>query len=116
MQSCVDAVLHQPQVAEQCLIKAKDLSGMLLLYSSRGSVAGIASLAEQAKALGKHNVTFVCLFLLGQLDECIDLLIECGRVPEATFFARTYLPSRLVECVHGQLVVMCVVSHAVTLM
>lgn len=69
---------------------------MLLLYSSRGSVAGITSLAEQGKAQGKHNVTFVCLFLLGQLDECVDLLIECGRLPEATFFARTYLPSRCV--------------------
>lgn len=87
------------QVAEQCLVRAKDLSGMLLLYSSRGSIPGMTSLADLAKAQGKHNVTFLCYFLLNQLDACIDLLIECGRVPEAAFFARTYVPSRMSECV-----------------
>ena len=32
-------------------------------------------------------------------DACIDLLIGCGRLPEAAFFARTYAPSRMTEVV-----------------
>lgn len=32
-------------------------------------------------------------------DACIDLLIACGRLPEAAFFARTYAPSRMTEVV-----------------
>jgi len=72
--------------------RANDLSALLLLYSSLGNVAGIETLAKQATATGKHNVSFVCLFLLGQLDECINLLVSTKRLPEAAFFARTYAP------------------------
>lgn len=50
-----------------------------------------------AEASGKQNIAFVCQFLLGRLDECIDLLVGCGRLPEAAFFARTYAPSRMTE-------------------
>jgi coatomer subunit beta' len=32
---------------------------------------------------------------LGKLDECLDILIENQRLPEAAFFARTYLPSQI---------------------
>ncbi len=39
----------------------------------------------------------VARFLLGDLDGCVDLLVESGRIPEAAFFARTYLPSRISE-------------------
>jgi hypothetical protein len=28
---------------------------------------------------------------------CVDLLVSAGRVPEAAFFTRTYLPSRITE-------------------
>lgn len=31
------------------------------------------------------------------LCRCVDLLIAAGRVPEAAFFTRTYLPSRITE-------------------
>lgn len=86
-------------VAERCLTKANDFSGMLLLYSARGSAAGMAALAEAAEARGKHNVTFLCHYLQGKTDACIDLLLSCGRVPEAALFARTYRPSRVSECV-----------------
>jgi hypothetical protein len=41
----------------------------------------------------------VCHFLLGRLDACVDLLVGCGRLPEAAFFARTYAPSRVAEVV-----------------
>ena len=46
---------------------------------------------------GRQNIAFVAHFLLGHLDRCIDLLLSCGRLPEAAFFARTYAPSRMTE-------------------
>jgi hypothetical protein len=50
-----------------------------------------------AEAAGKQNIAFICHFLLGRLDECVDLLVSCGRLPEAAFFARTYAPSRMTD-------------------
>lgn len=86
-------------VAQQCLVHAKDLAGLLLLYSSRGDAAGMEALSNLALAEGKHNVAFTCLLMLGKLDECLDMLIESGRIPEAAFMARTYLPSRVPDIV-----------------
>lgn len=63
-------------MAEQCLKHANDLSGLLLLYSSLGDADGITGLASLAKEHGKNNVSFLCLFLLGKVDECIQLLID----------------------------------------
>ena len=48
-----------------------------------------------AEEQGKQNIAFICHLMLGDLQKCIDLLVACGRVPEAAFFARTYCPSRL---------------------
>lgn len=53
----------------------------------------------RTEAAGKQNIAFVCHFLLGRLDACVDLLVGCGRLPEAAFFARTYAPSRVAEVV-----------------
>ena len=91
--------LHQ--VAEECLKKAGDLSGLLLLYSARGSEAGLEQVASAAQEAGKHNVAFLARLLLGRLPECVDQLIAAGRIPEAAFFARTYLPSRVSEVGSG---------------
>ena len=77
--------------------RAKDLSGLLLLYSAKGSAEGMQKLVDLSKEQGKQNVAFLGLFLLGQLDECVDLLVSTGRTPEAAFFARTYVPSRVSE-------------------
>jgi hypothetical protein len=52
-------------------------------------------LCTAAKEAGKTNVAFLANFLLHNLDACIDLLVASGRVPEATFFARAYRPSRV---------------------
>ena len=35
--------------------------------------------------------------MLQDADTCLDLLVACNRLPEATFFARTYRPSRCSE-------------------
>eukprot|EP00884_Botryococcus_braunii_P001163 jgi/Botrbrau1/11047/Bobra.92_2s0018.1 len=86
-------------VAETCLNKAKDLSGLLLLYTARGSAKGLESLAPESEEAGRANIAFLSLFLLGRISECVDLLLASNRVSEAAFFARTYMPSRVSEVV-----------------
>lgn len=66
----------QLEMAEECLLHAMDLSGLLLLYSSLGDADGIKKLASVAKEQGKNNVSFLCFFMLGKLEECLQLLIE----------------------------------------
>eukprot|EP00879_Flechtneria_rotunda_P019952 GHRR01020972.1.p1 GENE.GHRR01020972.1~~GHRR01020972.1.p1 ORF type:complete len:816 (+),score=351.64 GHRR01020972.1:464-2911(+) len=85
----------QLDLAADCLDKAKDMSGLLLLAAAKGDRAGLSQLAESSLAAGKQNVAFLCLFLLGQVDRCVSLLIEAGRLPEAALMARTYTPSRM---------------------
>lgn len=70
------------QIAETCLNKAKDLSGLLLLYTARGSAKGLESLAPDAEEAGRANIAFLSLFLLGRISECVDLLLASNRVPE----------------------------------
>jgi coatomer subunit beta' len=53
------------------------------------------SLAKDASEAGRTNVAFVCNYLLGHTSECLNLLVETGRTPEAAFFARTYAPSQV---------------------
>ena len=84
-------------LASACLAKSGDLSGQLLLCSAVSSPAALAALASSATEKGKNNVAFAALFLLGDVDACIDLLCTTNRVPEAAFMARTYAPSRVSE-------------------
>ena len=85
------------QVAEECLQKAGDLSGLLLLYTAKGSGGGLGELIQSAGAQNRQNIVFLCHLLLGNLNACVDLLIASSRIPEAAFFARTYVPSRMTE-------------------
>ena len=55
----------------------------------------VSTLADAASNAGKNNVAFLSHFILGDLEKCLDVLIESGRLPEAAFFARTYLPSQI---------------------
>nr|KAF6473743.1 COPI coat complex subunit beta 2 [Rousettus aegyptiacus] len=50
---------------------------------------------QKWKQLAKNNVAFMSYFLQGKLDACLELLIRTGRLPEAAFLARTYLPSQV---------------------
>ena len=84
-------------MAERCLTKASDLSGLLLLYSATANRAGMRRLAGLAAAGEKFNIQFTALFLLQDVDACLDLLVAAGRAPEAAFFARSYVPSRMEE-------------------
>ncbi|CAD5317703.1 unnamed protein product [Arabidopsis thaliana] len=86
-------------MAEECMRHAMDLSGLLLLYSSLGDADGMMKLAALAKEQGKNNVAFLCLFMLGQVEDCLHLLVESNRIPEAALMARSYLPSKVSEIV-----------------
>lgn len=82
-------------LAKECLYKARDFSGLLLLASAAGDAAMVERLAEEAGRSGDHNVAFTCLLLAGHTEQCLEVLISTGRLPEAAFFARTYLPSQV---------------------
>lgn len=66
----------QFEVAEECFGHAKDLSGLLLLHSALGNAQGLTDLAVAAKEQGKINVAFLSLFLLGKVEDCVQLLID----------------------------------------
>jgi len=57
-----------------------------------GQLERLATMAGEAE---KHNIAFTCDFLLGRLDKCLEVLVTTERLPEAAFFARTYLPSQV---------------------
>ncbi|KAB1215891.1 Coatomer subunit beta'-2 [Morella rubra] len=59
----------------------------------------ILNLASLTKEQGKKNVAFLCLFMLGKLEECLQLLLESNRILEAALMARSYLPSKVSEIV-----------------
>ncbi|KAJ3004069.1 UNVERIFIED_CONTAM: Coatomer subunit beta', partial [Siphonaria sp. JEL0065] len=86
-------------LAEDCLLKASDIEGLLLYYQAAGNAKGIKELAELAVEKGKHNIAFTCFMISNQIDKAIDLLASSGRFAEAAFLARTYLPSHATRVV-----------------
>jgi Coatomer WD associated region len=82
-------------LVEKCATNSSDLGGLLLLHSAMGNSDGMAALAATAAAAGKTNVAFLALLLCGRVEECLELLVSAGRLPEAAFMARTYLPSEV---------------------
>ncbi|KAI8925123.1 coatomer WD associated region-domain-containing protein [Entophlyctis helioformis] len=82
-------------LAEECLRRARDLEGLLLIYQTSGNAAGLEELSKMAAEAGSNNIAFVCHFLLGRTEQCVELLIQTARIPEAALFARTYVPSQI---------------------
>lgn len=81
-------------LAQECFTNGHDLGSLLLLYSSTGNEQGLRDLARQADAAGANNIAFSSLWQLGDIDGCIDLLLNTNRTAEAVLFAQTYKPSR----------------------
>jgi len=86
-------------LAVECFKHARDLSSLLLLYTSSADATGLRELASEAKDAGLHNIAFTALWQLSDVDGCIDLLLDTHRVAEAVLFAQTYKPSRCPEIV-----------------
>jgi coatomer subunit beta' len=87
------------ELCEAAGIASNDYSGLLLMYSATGNLAGMQRLAKAAAIGGKTNVAFMAYILTANVEACVDLLISTKRLPEAAFFVRTYLPSRIDEVV-----------------
>jgi coatomer subunit beta' len=83
------------ELCEAASIASNDFSGLLLLYTATGNYKGMEKLATLSAAGGKTNVAFVSYLLTGNVEACADLLISTKRLPEAAFFVRTFLPSRI---------------------
>ncbi|KAF1323171.1 Coatomer subunit beta, partial [Globisporangium splendens] len=82
-------------LAEDCAVRAEDFSLLLILYTSRGDAEGLERLARLAKEKRRYNIAFVCWLLLDKTTECVDVLKDTKRFPEAAFFARSYCPSKI---------------------
>lgn len=83
------------ELVKECLERANDFGGLLLLATSSGDADMVRSLGKMGSEQGKHNISFLSVFLLGDLEQCLDILINTNRLPEAAFFARTYIPSKI---------------------
>jgi len=86
-------------LTEAASLASDDFSGLLLLYSATGNFRGVEKLTERANKAGKTNIAFVANLLTGNVEACYSLLLQTNRLPEAAFFARTYLPSKVDETV-----------------
>jgi coatomer subunit beta' len=86
-------------MSEACLKKAEDLEGLLLMYQAMGNKEGINGLAVLAGKKGKNNVAFLCHLVLGQVEQCIEILVASERFAEAAIMARTYIPSEMTRLV-----------------
>lgn len=88
------------ELVKECMQKANDLSGLLLLATSSGDDSMMKDLADMGQENGKHNIAFLATFLRGDIEGCLKILIETNRLPEAAFFARTYIPSKMTETIN----------------
>lgn len=86
-------------LAQECFSNAKDLGSLLLLHTASGNKEGLRALSHQASEAGLHNVAFSTLWSLGDVDACIDLLVQTNRIAESALFAQTYKPSRAPQLV-----------------
>lgn len=82
-------------LAKDCMKRAHDYGGLLLMASSSGDVDLMRYLAEATASTNKHNITFLAHFMLADLNKCLEILISTDRLPEAAFFARSYLPDQI---------------------
>ena len=80
-------------LAEECFKAGKDLGSLLLLRTSTGDIEGLKDLTEMADEVGQNNVAFSCLWQIGDVEACVNLLTKTGRTPEAALLAKTYKPS-----------------------
>ena len=81
--------------AEKAMIEGNDFSGLLLYYSSIQDKNKIKQLANKAKEQGIFNIAFSSYFQLNDLDNCLSILLDSKKYPEASIFCRTYCPNKL---------------------
>ena len=85
--------------AEKTMKEGHDWNGLLLYYSSIQNRKKLKEFADEAKQAGMFNVAFSSYFQLNDYDNCLAILIDSRRFPEAATFARTYIPSKVDEII-----------------
>lgn len=87
------------ELCESASLASNDYAGLLLMYTAIGNFSGMEKLAAAAEADGKTNIAFSAYLVTGNVEACVELLVKTNRLPEAAFFARTYLPSKVDDIV-----------------
>jgi coatomer subunit beta' len=85
--------------AEKTMKEGHDWNGLLLYYSSIQNRKKLKEFADEAKKAGMFNVAFGSYFQLNCYNECLNILLDSRRYPEAATFSRTYLPSKVEEVI-----------------
>ena len=85
--------------AEKTMREGNDWNGLLLYYSSIQDRKKLKEFSDNAKKAGMFNIAFSSYFQLNRYNDCLNLLIESKRYPEAATFARTYIPSKVDEVI-----------------
>ena len=73
-------------------------------------MAALEKLAIQSYEKGFQNVTFLCYMLSQRIEDALQLLIETNRLPEAAFFARSYLPRLAPQTKSNLLAYICLLT------
>jgi len=82
-------------LVQECLTRAQSFGSLILLASASSDKQLMSTIAEQSRKTEQFNIAFLSNFVLGKLDQCLEILIENQRLPEAAFFCRTYLPAQI---------------------
>lgn len=85
-------------LARKAFEEAEDLQGLFLLGLSLGDSNILKAVAAKAKDKGQRNVVFSSLWSIGDVQGCVDLLVETGRPEEGALLARSYLPRFVLLC------------------
>ena len=85
--------------AENSMKEANDFNSLLLYYSCIQDREKLRNLAENSQKNGNYNVSFSAYFQINDVENCLKILIDSKRYPEASIFARTYIPSKLNEII-----------------
>ena len=59
----------------------RTICDLLLLATAGGNAEMVAKPGLQADQAGKHNVSFLSYFLLGDLERCLEILLASNRIP-----------------------------------
>jgi len=96
-----DVALEQGDfaLARRCFGEARDLGALFLLQTACGDAVQLEETASMAQNSGVANIAVLCFLLLNDRKKALDVLVKAGRLPEASFFARTYCPSGLPDVV-----------------
>lgn len=96
-----DIALEQAHfdVATRAFTECGDSSGLLLIYTATNNAKAISELGDRCLEAGKANVAFTCYHVARRHADVVCLLRRTGRFGEAAFYARTYCPEEIEECV-----------------